>query len=150
MSRRQGDWVQVMSDVDIRRADSILTSFAGKVIASAENAEHQLRLLFGENLEFVVGSPWRITLKGDLLCGGGDSEAHIAKALESISGREVISASVSSSWDARVLLTDDYALEVIADSAQYETWEAHVGIGWVIFMGGQVTVFPPAPSANPA
>jgi len=139
-----------MSDVDIRRAENLLTSFVGKVIASAEKGEYQLRLLFGEGLEFVVGSPWRITLNGDLFCGGGDSEVRIAKALESIKGREFRSASVSPSWDTRVLLTNDYALEVIADSAQYETWEAHVEAGWVIFMGGEVTVFPPAPSANPA
>jgi hypothetical protein len=139
-----------MSDVDIRRAENLLTSFVGKVIASAEKGEHRLRLLFGERLEFVVGSPWRITLNGDLFCGGADSEVYIAKALESIKGLKFVSASVSSSWDTRVLLTNDYALEVIADSAQYETWEAHVEIGWVIFMGGKVTVFPPAPSANPA
>jgi hypothetical protein len=139
-----------MSDGHIRRAENILTSFVGKVIASAERSEYQLRLLFGDSLEFVVGSPWRITLNGALFCGGGDGEAYATKALESIKGLEVISASVSPSWDTRVLLTNDYALEAIADSAQYETWEAHVEAGWVIFMGGEVTVFPPAPSANPA
>jgi hypothetical protein len=88
-----------MSDVDIRRAENLLASFVGKLITSAEMSEYQLRLLFGEGLEFVVGSPWRITLNGDLFCGGGDSEAHIAKALESIKGREFISALVSPSWD---------------------------------------------------
>jgi hypothetical protein len=45
-------------------------------------------------------------------------------------------------------LEKDYILEVIPDSVQYETWEAHVEAGWVVFVGGEVTLFPPAASSG--
>ena len=37
---------------------------------------------------------------------------------------------------------------MIPDSVQYETWEAHIKAGWVVFVGGGITLFPPAPNSD--
>jgi hypothetical protein len=76
---------------------------------------------------------------------GGENEK---KVLDSIKGLEVISTSVSPSWDTRLVLENEYVLEVIPDSVEYETWEAHIEADWVIFVGGEVTLFPPAKNAD--
>jgi hypothetical protein len=105
--------------------------------------------MFEKGLEFVVSSPWRVTLRGALIVGSGDmGGAYATNALDSIKGLKVISTSVSPYWDTQLVLENDYILEVISNSVQYETWEAHHEAGWIIFVGGEVTVFPPAPRAG--
>jgi len=138
-----------MSNGDIRRAEDLLKAFVGNAVISSESSEYQLRLVFEKSLEFVVSSPWRVFLRGTLLVGSGDVGGENAKkVLNSIQGLAVTSTSVSPSWDTRLVLENDYILEVIPDSVQYETWEAHVEAGWVIFVGGEVTLFPPATSPD--
>lgn len=138
-----------MSDGNVRRAEDLLTALVGKPIISSESSEYQLRLVFEKNLEFVVPSPWRVMLRGELLGGSGDvGGASAGKVLDSIKGLKVTLVSVSRSWDTRLVLEKDYILEVIPDSLQYETWEAHVDAGWVVFVGGEVTLFPPATSSG--
>jgi hypothetical protein len=138
-----------MSDNVVRRAEDFLAAFVGKAVISSEGSEYQLRLVFEQSLEFVSSSPWRIMLRGALLGGSGDmGGANEKKVLDSIKGLEIISASVSPSWDTRLVLQNNYILEVIPDSVQYETWEAHVEAGWVIFVGGEITLFPPAKNAD--
>jgi hypothetical protein len=134
-----------MSNGDVRRAEGLLNTFVGNAVISSESNEYQLRLVFEKSLEFVVCSPWRVALKGVLLGGSGDvGGVNVKKVLDSTKGLKVISACVSPSWDTRLVLENDYILEVISDSVQYETWEAHLEAGWVIFGGGEVTLFPPA------
>jgi hypothetical protein len=130
---------------DAGQAESLLTTLVGKAVITSEASEYQLRIVFDKSLEFVVSSPWRITLRGVLLGGSGDVGGVIANTvLSSLKGLEIISASVLPSWDTRLVLQSEYVLEVIPDSVQYETWQAHLEAGWVIFAGGAVTVFPPA------
>jgi hypothetical protein len=138
-----------MSNGDIRRAEGLLNTLVGNAVISSESSEYQLRLVFEKDFEFVVSSPWRVMLRGALLGGSGDvGGPNAKKMLDSIKELEVISASVSPSWDTRLVLEKDYILEVIPDSVQYETWEAHVEAGWVVFVGGEVTLFPPATRAD--
>ena len=138
-----------MLDSVVRRAEDFLAAFVGKAVISSEGSEYQLRLVFEKSLEFVSSSPWRVMLRGALLGGSGDmGGANEKKVLDSIKGLEIISASVSPSWDTRLVLQNNYILEVIPDSVQYETWEAHVEAGWVIFVGGEITLFPPAKNAD--
>ena len=138
-----------MSEVGVRRAEGPLNAFVGNTVISLESNEYQVRLVFEKSLEFVVSSPWRVMLRGVLLCGSGDVGGENAKkVLDSIKGLEVTTTSVSPSWDTRLVQENDYILEVIPDSIQYETWEAHVEAGWVVFVGREVTLFPPARSAD--
>jgi hypothetical protein len=134
-----------MSNGDVPRAEGLLNTFVGNAVISSESNEYQLRVVFEKSLEFVVSSSWRVMLKGVLLGGSGDvGGVNVKKVLDSIKGLKVISACVFPSWDTRLVLENDYILEVISDSVQYETWEAHLEAGWVIFVGGEVTLFPPA------
>lgn len=134
-----------MANDKVRRAEDLLNAFVGKAIISSESSDFQLRLVFEKNLEFVVPSPWRVMCRGTFVGGSGDvGGTEAKKGIDSINGLKVVLISVSPSWDTRLVLEDDYILEVIPDSVQYETWEAHVEAGWVVFVGGEVTVFPPA------
>jgi len=62
-------------------------------------------------------------------------------------GLKVISTSISNRSDTELQFEKGYVLSAIMDTVQYETWEAHLDVGWVIFANGQITVFPPAPVA---
>jgi hypothetical protein len=138
-----------MSSVDIRRAEDFLNTLVGSACVSSESNEYQSRLVFEKKLEFVVSSPWRVLLKGTPIAGSGDiGDIKGKNMLDSIKGLRVTAASVSSSWDTRLVLENNYIFEVIPDSVQYETWEAHLEAGWVIFAGGEVTLFPPATRAD--
>jgi hypothetical protein len=138
-----------MSNGDVRRAEELLNGFVGDKVDSLESSKYQLRIMFARGTEFVVSSPWRVSLDGTPLMGSGDGDGGYAtKALDSIKGLGVISTSVSPSWDTRISFEKDYTLEVIADSVLYETWEAHLEAGWVIFVGGNITLFPPATRAE--
>ena len=138
-----------MSSVDIHRAENFLNTLIGSVVVSSESDEYQSRLVFEKQLEFVVSSPVEGAVEGYFpLVGSGDTGGMKGKnMLDSIRGLRVTAASVSSSWDTRLVLENDYIFEVIPDSVQYETWEAHLEDGWVIFAGGEVTLFPPATRA---
>lgn len=138
-----------MLNSNARRAEDLLSAFVGKRVLSIEGSEYQLRLVFEKSLEFVSSSPWRMMLRGTLLGGSGDmGGVNEKKVLASIKGLEVISNSVSPSWDTRFIMENDYVLEIIPDSVEYETWEAHVEAGWAVFVGGEVTLFPPAKDAD--
>jgi hypothetical protein len=140
-----------MSDADVRRAENLLREFVGRAVISSESSEYQLTITFEAGLEFVVYSPWRVMRRGALQGGSGDGgSVTVKKVLDSLSHLKVVSTSVSISWDTRLVLEEDYILEVIPDSVQYETWQAHVKTGSVIFCSGTVTVFPPAPRADDA
>jgi hypothetical protein len=138
-----------MSDSGVRRAEDLLQAFIGSAVIASESGKYQLRLMFENSLEFVVSSPWRVILRGNLLGGSGDEGGeHAKQALDSVKGLKVVSASVLSAWDTRLVLQGDCVLEVIPDSVQYETWEAHVEVGWAIFGSGEFTLFPPAQRAD--
>ena len=138
-----------MSNGDAGQAEGLLNTLVGKAVISSEASEYQLRIVFEQSFEFVVSSPWRIMLRGVLLGGSGDVGGVVANTvLASLKGLEIISASVLPSWDTRLVLRNECVLEVIPDSVQYETWEAHLEAGWIVFAGGAVTVFPPATKAD--
>lgn len=134
-----------MSDHDIARAKSFLDAFVGRAISAVESYEYQLRLVFND-LEFVTSSPWRLRLTGMLKVGSGDigaSGTFGQDALDSVKALVITSTDISPTLDTMLVLSNGYTLEVINDSVQYETWEAHVPAGWVVFSEGGITVFPP-------
>jgi len=135
-----------MSFTDYERAQSLLYEFVGKTLSAIEADEYQLRLMFEEQIEFVTHSPWRLTRRDALLMGGGDigGQSTISEGiLKSLHNLKLTSCSVSRIGDTRLLLESDYVIEVISDSVQFETWEAHIKAGWTVFAGGSITVFPP-------
>ena len=134
-----------MSDSGVRRAEDLLQAFIGRAVIASESGKYQLRLMFENSLEFVVSSPWRVILRGNLVGGSGDVGGEYAKqALDSVKGLKVVSASVFSAWETRLVLQGDCVLEVIPDSVQ----EAHVEVGWAIFGSGEVILFPPPQRAD--
>jgi hypothetical protein len=70
--------------------------------------------------------------------------------LNCLKGLKVVSASVLSSWETRLVLDRGYVFEVIPNSVRYETWEALLEVGWAIFSAGEVTIFPPGQKAREA
>lgn len=58
-----------------------------------------------------------------------------------------MSADITTCWDSTIHFGQDQIVQAIADTVQYGTWEAHVEIGSVIYGDGQITIFPPAPTA---
>jgi hypothetical protein len=137
---------EAMSFTDRERAQNLLNEFVGKTLSGIESDEHQLRLIFEEGIQFVTHSPWRLLRRDALLMGGGDvgGQSTISeKILRSLYRLKLSSCSVSSTGDTRLLLESDYVIEVISDSVQFETWEAHIEAGWTVFAGGSITVFPP-------
>ncbi len=136
-----------MTDDSRFGAEDLLNKFGGKQVASLEQGEYQLRLMFEPGIEFVASSPWRLFQAGRLLIGSGDiQEANHrqGEALQLLKGLKIVATSVSSSWDSRLIFECDYVFEVIADTVQYEVWEAHLEVGWVVFAGGELTLFPSA------
>lgn len=135
-----------MTIVERDRAQQLLSSFVGRTMSSLVCGEFELRLIFGDKSEFVTRSPWRLTLRGDLLTGSGDSkERSSGELLRHVGGLRVVSTCISDCGDTQLLFEKDHVVEAISDSVQYETWEAHLEVGWIIFSaGGGVTVFPPA------
>jgi hypothetical protein len=136
-----------MAIIERDRAQQLLSNFVGRTMSSTECDEFQLRLMFTDGSEFVTHCPWRIILRGDLLAGSGDSKEPSGEILKHLNGLEVVSTRISDRGDTELLFEKDYALDVVCNSAQYETWEAHLEAGWIVFAAGGTTVFPPA--ANP-
>ncbi len=77
--------------------------------------------------------------------GSGDiKDGASEEILRHLEGLKVISIFVSDRWDTQLLFEQDRVVEVISDSVRYETWEAHLEVGWVVFAGGGTTLFPPS------
>ncbi len=132
------------------RAESLLNELVGSAIIAAERFEYQLRLKFEGDYYFDVFSPWRLIQNGEMLFGSGDGIVYVKKELAKLCGLNVLSASVFPSGETRLLMENDFLLEVIPDSVQYEMWTTDVQSGSVVVAIGNVTVFPPAPRAKPA
>lgn len=139
---------QLVSDGNEYRAEKFLKGLVGRRIVSLEKNEHQLRLLFDGSNEFVAGSAWRFLQANRFLVCSGDSAKVQDDALECLKGMKFISVSVCSSWETRISIENDYRLEMICDSIQYESWEAHLETGWAVFEAGEMTLFPPTPRAD--
>jgi hypothetical protein len=142
-----------MSATDRDRALELLSDFTGAGISSIECDEFQLRLFFEDKSIFVTESPWRLFLRGDLLVGSGDiKEGGSEEIFQHLKRLKANSLAISGWGDTQLAFENDYVLEVISNSVRYETWQAHLRAGWVVFMGGRsITVFPPsAPLPNSA
>lgn len=127
------------------RAQILLHEFVGNTLSEIEAGEFELRLIFEEGDQFVTRSPWRLIRRGDLLMGGGDigGQSTISeRILTSLHKFKLASCSVSPVGDTRLVLESDYIIEVVSDSVQFETWEAHTRAGWIVFAGGLITAFP--------
>jgi hypothetical protein len=134
-----------MSSPELERARSLLGSFVNARLSSIECGEFELRLRFESGIEFVTHAPWRLIHDGSVALGSGDigSEADAGPA-RCLTGLSVLSVSISDIWDTKLLLESNYLIEVLSNSSKYEVWEAHLAEGWVIFMDGVVTIFPPS------
>jgi hypothetical protein len=141
-----------MSNEGVRRANDLLSRLIGREITSLETGEFQLRLLFGKEVSFIADSAWRLVHDGRLLIGSGDGQGSkpLNGQLDRLEGLRVVSATVLPSWETRLVLDRDYVFELIPDSVRYEIWEAHLEVGWAIFSGGEITLFPPTPKASEA
>ena len=141
-----------MSDESVRKASDLLRGLTGREITSLEKGEFQLRLLFGQDVSFIVDSAWRLLQDGRFLIGSGDVQGSkpLDQELNCLTGLKVASAFVSSSWETTLVLDRGYVLDLIPDSVRYEIWEAHLEVGWAIFCGGEITLFPPGPRPQAA
>ena len=139
-----------MSDEGVRRANDLLSGLIGRRITSLDKGEFQLRLVFGQNVCFVALSAWRMLQDGRFLLGSGDVQGSkpLAEEMNCLKGLKVVSTTVLSSWETKLVFDNDYVFELIPDSVRYETWEAHLEVGQAIFSGGEITLFPPAPKAS--
>jgi len=63
--------------------------------------------------------------------------------LASLIGLKVVSASILRFEDTELRLERGFIVQVISDAVQFETWDAHLDVGWVIFSDGKLTIFPP-------
>jgi hypothetical protein len=135
-----------MPATDRDRAQELLSKFIGGEISSIECDEFQLRLVFGDKSEFVTQSPWRLFLRGELLVGSGDiGKRGSEEIFEHLKGIKVKSVVISDCGDTQLLFENDHVLEAMSNSVRYETWQAHLQAGWVVFTGGRsITVFPPS------
>jgi hypothetical protein len=141
---------ELMSEIWHDRAQSLLSELVGSAINTAERLEYQLRLKFEGDYYFDVFSPWRLIQNGEMLFGSRDNIVYVKKELANLCGLRVLSASVLSAGETRLFAENDFLLEVIPESVQYEVWTAHVKTGLVVVSIGNVTVFPPGPRAKPA
>ncbi|MCU1305900.1 MAG: hypothetical protein JWN45_595 [Acidobacteriaceae bacterium] len=134
-----------MSIAELDHARQLLSGLIGKGIVGVDSYEYQLRLIFGDKSEFSTQSAWRLIFRNNLLIGSGDPKNLVSgEFLKHLSGLKVVSILISDLWDTQLLFENGYFLEVFSDSLRYETWEAHLQVGWVIFSEGSITVFPPA------
>lgn len=134
--------------VDLERAEGFLRGFIDKTLSSIECDEFHLELLFHDGSRFRTQRSWRVIHGDSLLFGRGDIGGQISSdAYAGIIGLKVASASISKCWDTDLRFENDYVVQTISDTVQFETWDVHLDAGWVIFSDGQITVFPPAPAA---
>lgn len=134
-----------MSSADFELAQTILRSFIGKTLSAIECDEFHLELVFEDSSRFGTHGSWRVVQRDTFLFGSGDVGGQVPQdVFERLIGLKVISTSISNRSDTDLQFEEDYVLNAIMDTVQYETWEAHLDVGWVIFANGHITVFPPA------
>jgi hypothetical protein len=105
-----------------------------------------MELVFKDHSRFQTHCSWRIMKSNSLVFGGGDIGDPVSQnAYIGLIGLEVTLASMSNLGDTKLTFDEDYAVEAIADTVQYESWDAHLDVGWIILSGGHITVFPSAP-----
>jgi hypothetical protein len=131
-------------NADLKRAEGFLRDFIGKALASVECDEFHLELLFHDGSRFRTQCSWRVIQGDSLLFGRGDIGGD---AYAGIIGLKVASASISTCWDTDLRFENDYVVQTLSDTVQFETWVVNLDAGWVILSDGRITVFPPAPAA---
>jgi hypothetical protein len=135
-------------NADLKRAEGFLRDFIGKALASVECDEFHLELLFHDGSRFRTQCSWRVIQGDSLLFGRGDIGGQISSdAYAGIIGLKVASASISTCWDTDLRFENDYVVQTLSDTVQFETWVVNLDAGWVILSDGRITVFPPAPAA---
>jgi hypothetical protein len=135
-------------NADLKRAEGFLRDFIGKALASVECDEFHLELLFHDGSRFRTQCSWRVIQGDSLLFGRGDIGGQISSdAYAGIIGLKVASASISTCWDTDLRFENDYVVQTLSDTVQFETWDVNLDAGWVILSDGRITVFPPAPAA---
>jgi hypothetical protein len=136
-----------MSPADFERARAFLRGFAGKVLSSIDCDEFHLDLLFEGGFRFQTHCSWRFIQGDSLIFGRGDVGGQVSTdEFTRIIGLKVVSTSISNCWDSYLCFEKDYVFQVISDTVQFETWEAHLEAGSVIFGDGDITVFPRTPT----
>jgi hypothetical protein len=137
-----------MPSADFERAQMFLRKFIGKTLSAIECDEFHVELVFEDSSRFGSHGSWRVVQGGTFLFGSGDVGGQVPQdVLREMIGLKVIKTSISNRSDTDLQFEKDFIFEAIMDAVQYETWEAHLDVGWVIFSNGSVTVFPPAPVA---
>lgn len=137
-----------MPSADFERARKFLCSFVGKTLSAIKCDEFHMELVFEDGSRFQTQNSWRFIQDDSLLFGRGDIGGQVSKdVFGGLVGLKVASASVSNCGDTALRFKKDYIVQTISDTVQYETWDAHLDAGWVIFGDGQIMVFPPAPIA---
>jgi hypothetical protein len=135
-------------NADLKRAEGFLRDFIGKALASVECDEFHLELLFHDGSRFRTQCSRRVIQGDSLLFGRGDIGGQISSdAYAGIIGLKVASASISTCWDTDLRFENDYVVQTLSDTVQFETWVVNLDAGWVILSDGRITVFPPAPAA---
>ena len=135
-----------MACADFENAQTFLRSLIDKSLSSIECDEFHLELLFHDGSHFNTQCSWRIGQGDSLLFGSGDIGGQISKdVVGALIGLKVVSASISNFEDTDLCFEKGYVVHTISDTAQFETWDINLDVGWVIFSGGHITVFPPAP-----
>src|SRR6185437_13615026 len=99
-------------------ADLLLRSFVGRRVSSIEKSEYQLRLVFGQGIELIISSAWRLCEHAGPLIGSADFRA--AEDDPRLTGwlvdTEVSSAVVSELWETKLSFDRGYSLEIFPDS----------------------------------
>ncbi|HEY1900969.1 MAG TPA: hypothetical protein VGG56_00950 [Terracidiphilus sp.] len=133
-----------MQSADLERAQTYLRSFIGRTLSSIECDEFHMELVFEDDARFQTHSCWRFMHGNCLLYGHGDIGGQVSKdVFAGLIGLKVVSTSMSSCGDTDLRFGKDHSIQTISDTVQFETWDAHVEEGWVIFSSGSTTVFPP-------
>ena len=133
-----------MPSADFELAQTYLRSFIGRTLSSMECDELHMELVFEDDARFQTHCCWRFMHGDSLIYGHGDIGGQVSKdVFAGLIGLKVISTSMSSFGDADLRFEKDHSVQTILDTVQFETWDAHVEEGWVIFTGGSTTVFPP-------
>jgi hypothetical protein len=133
-----------MPSADFENAQKRLCDFIDKTLSAIECDEFQLEILFHDGSRFRTQCSWRIAQGDSLLFGSGDVGGQISTdVLASLIGLKVVSASILRFEDTELRLERGFIVQVISDAVQFETWDAHLDVGWVIFSDGKLTIFPP-------
>jgi hypothetical protein len=139
-----------MQFTDLERAQTYLRRLIGRTLSRIECDEFHMELFFEDGAQFQTHCCWRFIQGNSLLFGHGDIGGQVSKdVFAGLIGLKVVSISMSSCGDVDLRFESDYSVQTIADTVQFEPWDAHVEEEWVIFSGSSITLFPPA-AALPA